>query len=112
MEAGYFLIWSSRISRRTPERRAKLNALKAQERAKAEAGLPAPKELLLRLFEHLDEQLSSEPCDRSLKMTLSWAKGAGVDGEKLIEWTREYGGYCDCEVAGNVRDSDPAFRGW
>jgi hypothetical protein len=98
------------MSRKDQDQREKLKAWKAQECAKAEAALPAPKGLLLKLFNALDQQLSSTPCDHSLRFTLAWAGKAGVDPEKLIDWTRENGGYCDCEVLLNVPDTNAAFR--
>ncbi|MBY0565297.1 MAG: DUF2695 domain-containing protein [Hyphomonadaceae bacterium] len=100
---------SSSMSSKDPEQRRKLNEWKAEQRAKAEAELPAPKETLLGLFEELNERLSSEPCDHSLRFTLAWADSKGIDGTGLVEWTRKHGGYCDCEVLGNVPDANPAF---
>jgi hypothetical protein len=99
------------MSHKDPEQRRKLNVWKAEERAKAEAALPAPKELLIGLFDHLDEQLSAAGCDHSLRLTLAWADKAGVDREKLAGWTREQGGFCDCEVL-NVPDNNLAFRSY
>lgn len=98
------------MSSKDPEQRQKLKDWKAQQRAKAEAALPGPKEVLLGLFDELDERLSSAPCDHSLRFTMAWADKVGIDGTVLAEWTREHGGYCDCEVLGNVPDSNPAFR--
>ena len=97
------------MSSKNPEQRRKLNEWKALQRAKAEAELPALKGTLLGLFGEISERLLSEPCDHSLRCTLIWADSKGIDGAALVEWTRKYGGYCDCEVLGNVPDTNPAF---
>jgi hypothetical protein len=98
------------MSHKDPEKRRKINAWKAEVRAKAEAALPAPKELLIDLFDELDERLSTAACDHTLRFTCEWADRAGVDRDALVDWTREHGGFCDCEVL-NVPDTNPAFRG-
>jgi hypothetical protein len=98
------------MSRKNPVRRTKIKAWKADQPSRAEALLPAPKEMLLDLFRELDERLSRVPCDHSLRFTEAWAGGADVDHDKLLSWLQENGGYCDCEVLMNVPDSCPAFR--
>jgi hypothetical protein len=98
------------MSSKDPEQRRKLNDWKAAQRAKAEADLPASIETLLGLFDELDKRLSTAPCDHSLRFTLSWADKVGIDRSALVEWAREHGGYCDCEVLGNVPDTNPALQ--
>jgi hypothetical protein len=99
------------MSRKDPNQRRKLNEWKAAQRAEAEADFPAPKETLLGLFDELDKRFSSAPCDHSLRFTLAWADMVGIDGMALTEWTRKHGSYCDCEVLGNVPDTNLAFQG-
>jgi hypothetical protein len=98
------------MSRKNPDHRARLGELKAKERADAEAALPGPKSLLRELFHELDQRLSAGGCDHSLRHTMAWADKVGIDGDKLVGWARENGGHCDCEVLGNVPDSNAAFR--
>lgn len=93
------------------EKRELTRAWKAQERETAEKALPAPKEILLELFAHLDEKLAQEDCDHTLRLTLAWATGRGLDDERIAAWTRESGGFCDCEVLANVESNNPAFGG-
>lgn len=99
------------MSSKDPEQRRKLKEWKAAQRAQAEADLPAPKETPLALFDELDKRLSAAPCDHSLRFTLAWADRVGIDPTVIANWTRDHGGYCDCEVLGNVPDTNPAFRG-
>src|SRR5262245_1249694 len=98
------------MSSKDPEQRRKLNEWKAAQRDKAEGDLPASKEALLGLFDELDKRLSAAPCDHTLRFTLAWADRMGIDRGAVADWTREHGGYCDCEVLGNVADTNPAFR--
>jgi hypothetical protein len=98
------------MSNKNPEQREKLKAWKAHVRAEAEAALPASRELLTNLFDALDQQLSVAPCDHSLRFTLAWAEKMGVNPKKLLEWTKENGGHCDCEVAGNVPETNAALK--
>ena len=93
------------------EKRELKRALRARERETAEKALPAPKEMLLALLNHLDEKLAHEACDHTLRLTLAWAAAQGLDGERIASWTRENGGFCDCEVLANVASNNPAFDG-
>ncbi len=97
------------MSHKDPEQRRKLKAWKAEERTKAEADLPASKEALLNLIDELDVRLSAMPCDHSLRFTLAWADKMGVERDALVSWTRDHGGFCDCEVLANVPDN-PALQ--
>ena len=93
------------------EKRKLLREWKAQEREDAEKMLPTAKEVLLKLFDHLDQKLTREGCDHTLRFTLAWAAGEGLDGDRIAAWTREYGGFCDCEVLANVESANPALGG-
>lgn len=97
------------MSKRSPENKRLLAEWKAKQRKDAEAALPASREMLLALFDELDERLPVEGCDHSLRLTLAWADRVRVDAERLKHWLREYAGFCDCEVLANVQDSNPAL---
>jgi hypothetical protein len=99
------------VTKSKDEKRRLKRVWKAQERERAEKLLPAPKEVLLKLFDHLDEHLSRDGCDHTLKLTLAWAVTKGLDGDQIAAWTREYGGFCDREVLANVESTNPAFGG-
>ena len=91
-------------------RKQLLRGLKTEERQRAEAELPAPRETLKLLFDWLDERLQEAECDDTLRLTLEFAQSHGLDQERLSEWTEKYGGYCDCEVLANVPGTNPAFK--
>ncbi len=99
------------MTKSTDEKRELVRALKAREREAAEKALPVPKEILLKLLDHLDEKLAHEGCDHTLRLTLAWAAAQGLDSERIAAWTRENGGFCDCEVLANVESNNPAFGG-
>ena len=91
-------------------RKALLRAVKAEELLSAEKELPAPKLVLQSLFDWLDEKLGGAGCDDTLRLTLEFAQLHALDERRLRDWTEKYGGYCDCEVLGNVPDTNPVFR--
>jgi len=90
-------------------RKAILHELKSAGQTKAEAALPAPKDQLKALFVWVDEHLDGH-CDHGHRHTLEYIRAHGLDEERTVEWLREHGGYCDCEVVMNVEDSCPAFN--
>jgi len=90
-------------------RKAIRHDLKAAERIKAEAALPASKDQLEALFDWVDEHLESG-CDHGLRQTVEFIRANGLDEQLTVEWLRDYGGYCDCEVVMNVQDGCPAFH--
>ena len=91
-------------------RKVLLRGVKSEERLRAEEELPAPKPTLDSLFNWLDEKLGETECDDTLRLTLEFARLNGLDATRLCNWTEKYGGYCDCEVLGNVPDTNPIFR--
>ena len=91
-------------------RKVLLRVVKSEELLRAERELPAPKSILDSLFNWLDEKLGETDCDNTLRLTLEFAHSRGLDEKRLCDWTEKYGGYCDCEVLGNVPDTNPVFR--
>jgi len=91
-------------------RKGLLRGVKDEERRRAEAQLPASKELLETLFDSVDRKLGENSCDDTLRFTLEFARANKLDEDRLSDWLNEYGGYCDCEVVANVPDSNPVFR--
>jgi hypothetical protein len=77
---------------------------KGRERADAEARLPLEKSDLADLFDHLDEQLSDDECDHTLRHTEAFLAKRVLNAALIVPWLRESGGYCDCEVLANVED--------
>ncbi len=54
---------------------------------------------LILLGQYLNENLSLETCDNSLKKSAEWLQAMQVDDvEEHISWLEEQGVSCDCEV--------------
>jgi len=75
-----------------------------RQMAQAEADRPISRSHLRDLFNYLDEELSAEGCDRSLRFTSRFIAKNGLPEEEIIHWLDEYGGNCDCEVLANVEE--------
>ena len=104
-------------SKQEKRRRKELvNSIEQKQRAEAEANLPLSRRDLLDLFIWVDDRWDQYGCDRTLRHTLEFIKLRGLAEERIIEWLAEQGGYCDCEVLGNVVErwiDDPgAVRQW
>jgi hypothetical protein len=92
------------------KRKQILKDLKAKQLQAFEASLPISRALFKGLFEYLDEQLENEGCDDTLRLTEQFLQDAGVVNiEEVLQWLRDHGGYCDCEVLANVEEQ---FKGW
>ena len=86
-----------------PRKEALKKAWREQENQKLLASIPMPRETLGELFDHLDGALS-QGCDHSLRLTTAFLESKKLDVQRVVPWLREHGGYCDCEVLGNVED--------
>lgn len=88
------------------ERRKQIaRELKLKARQEFESNLPTSQINFKALFDHLDEQLSESDCDHSHKLTKDFLQSLKVDNiEQIIEWLKENGGYCDCEVLANIEE--------
>ena len=67
-------------------------------------GLNTDIENIRELLDHLDEYFSEESCDDTLKETEVFLKRNKIEVESTLNWLRDNGGYCDCEVLANVED--------
>jgi hypothetical protein len=85
-------------------RKALQRQARDQQRAQARAAQPLNDDQLRELFDALDEQLSSGPCDHTLRLTRQFLDSAGASAETVIPWLVEHGGGCDCEVLANVEE--------
>jgi hypothetical protein len=90
-------------------RRAIVRGMREKEHAEAEARMPISKVDLRDLFELLDKTLFEERgeqiwchCDHTLRKTREFLRSRSLPEETIANWLKEYGGYCDCEVAANV----------
>ena len=75
----------------------------AARKAKA-AKLPLSPPQMRALFEFVDERLQESECDQSLQHTVAFLESQHLPQEPVLEWHRESGGYCDCEVICNARE--------
>ena len=67
--------------------------------------LPMARELFLDLFDYLNEQLETTGCNHDFSLTEQFLRDKQVNNvEEVLEFLRENGGYCDCEVIFNVEE--------
>lgn len=83
-------------------RKALRDSYKLGEKQTVMAALTLDRPALDALLDHLDERLSGEGCDHTLRFTQAWAEQEGRDWQPLADALHEAGGYCDCEVLANV----------
>src|SRR5688572_24898590 len=77
-------------------------AVRAKERAAARAAFPLRAAELRNLFDWLNDELGSQSCDRTLRLTRIWIDGRCHDASTIVPWLEDNGGFCDCEVLANV----------
>jgi|HubBroStandDraft_5_1064220.scaffolds.fasta_scaffold980128_1 hypothetical protein len=86
-----------------PQKDALKKAWREQERQKLIASIPIPHEELRALFDYLDRP-NPPPCDHTLKETIQFLEKKKLEVPRVVDWLRENGGYCDCEVIFNVEE--------
>lgn len=82
-----------------------MNQLIETSRAVRLAELPMPKEKADSYFDYLDQLLSQQGCDDTLRFTEQFATDNHIEFHLMKQWLAKYGGYCDCEALANVEDS-------
>jgi hypothetical protein len=86
-------------------KRKELQRKYAEEQKRAFiATLPFSLSLFESLFSYLDEVLEDHGCDDTLKYTEKFLNDNELPMEKSLNWLRDNGGFCDCEVLSNVED--------
>ncbi len=85
-------------------RKEQLNQWREQQRKAARAAFPLHPDELRMLFESLDESISSQRCDHSLRFTNAWLASRNLEQTPVFEWLKSQGGHCDCEVLANVEE--------
>ena len=88
------------------ERRKQIaRELKLKAKQEFNDSLPVSVENFKALFDYLDKQLSENDCDHSLKFSIGFLQSLNLDNIQLIiEWLKDNGGCCDCEVLANVEE--------
>jgi hypothetical protein len=76
---------------------------KQAQREQARAQFPLPDPDLSALFAALDDHLERASCGHTLEFTRAWLTARGHDVDRVCDWLRSTGGYCDCEAAMNSR---------
>lgn len=85
-------------------RRQILTEIKEKEYREFINSIPLDKKILLKLFDYLDHELGKRDCDNDYKITDSFLKKKGIKNDKIFEWFKKNGGYCDCEILNNIEE--------
>jgi len=86
-------------------RRIIAKELRQKAKDKFEKSLPLPKETFQKLFDFLDEKLTENNCDDTLKYAEEFFENNNIENSNaVIDFLNENGGYCDCEVLNNVEE--------
>ena len=83
-------------------RKAIQNELRQKAKEEKLAALPMSKKKLAAYFGYLDQQLTEQGCDDTLRITQEFAASENLAFESIKQWLGNYGGYCDCEALANV----------
>ncbi|MDF3078625.1 MAG: hypothetical protein K0S09_2514 [Sphingobacteriaceae bacterium] len=81
-----------------------LQDLKLKEKLEFIKSLPFHTERFNDLFDFLNQRLTEVECDDTLVLTTEYLQENGLYSEKVIDFLKENGGYCDCEVLNNVEE--------
>ncbi len=92
-------------------RKAALAAWKSKEFSAAKSNLPLSTTLMKTLFYTLDEKLTEQGCDHTLKIVKGWCVETEVNFTDLNTWLEAIGGHCDCEALDNGEEAFSAAIG-
>jgi hypothetical protein len=56
------------------------------------------------LFDYLDIKIEQKGCASNHLFTIEYLQKYELEEEKILNWLRDNGGYCDCEVLLNVEE--------
>lgn len=85
-------------------RRALKKEFKDKERELIFSSLPVSPDALTGLFDHVEVRVQENDCDETLRFSIEFAEQSYWEVNKITEWLRANGGYCDCEVLMNVEE--------
>jgi hypothetical protein len=86
-----------------PRKDALKKEWKLQQRQQLAASIPMSQQDLQHLFDYLDRP-DLPCCDHTLRETTKFLRRRSLEVERVVDWLREHGGHCDCEVIANVED--------
>jgi hypothetical protein len=85
-------------------RKALKNATRQAERDAIRSSLPLTRDQMRNLFDFVDQQLSENECDDTLRAALLFLEQQQLPVEPVVSWLRNNGGYCDCEALANAEE--------
>ena len=86
------------------EKRKLLQEYQVKQMEEFEENLPMEKKLFYELFDYLNDKSETVECNHDFSLTNEFLKDKNMDIEKVIEFLRENGAGCDCEVIFNVEE--------
>jgi Protein of unknown function (DUF2695) len=86
------------------QRKERIKEWKDEVRSELLAVMPMAPDQLHELLGYLDGNL--EACDHTTKLTQIFVHVKKLDETVVLQWLREHGWYCDCEVLANLDDLD------
>lgn len=69
-----------------------------------EESLLMARELFYELFDYLNDKLETTKCNHDFSLTNKFLKAKNIENEKVLNFLKEKGAYCDCEVIFNVEE--------
>lgn len=93
------------VEKSEKERRKTLkNEFKNKERELIFSSPPVSPDALIGLFDYVEAHVQEHDCDETLRFSIECAEQSNWDVDKITEWFRANGGYCDCGVLMNVEE--------
>ena len=81
-----------------------MDEYKMMQKKEFESSLPMERKLFYALFDFLNDKSETTECKHDFSLTNEFLKDKNADIEKVIEFLRENGAGCDCEVIFNVEE--------
>ena len=81
-----------------------LKKFKKETKENLKSSLPIPVETFKALFDHLDMKLNEQECDDTLAITIEYLETENLPLDSTVEWLKNNGGFCDCEVLANIEE--------
>jgi hypothetical protein len=93
-------------------RKETVHALRDKQREVIRNSFPVPVLTLKALFDFLDQRLSEDECDHTMRFVREFIAQNAMD-DRVVQWLQANGGHCDCEALDNVEPVvENAFLGY
>lgn len=86
------------------DKKAMKKAFKEKAMNDFKESLPIKDIEFLPLFEFLENELDENDCSGDFALLEKYCKEKKIDFSTLSAWLREHGGFCDCEILGNIEE--------